>query len=411
MKKISIYIILAVSVCGLTSLTFSEVNRSEVAWGFYAHRLINRLAVFTLPPELIVLYKENINYVSEHAVDPDKRRYSTPFEAVRHYIDIDHWGEPPFDNLPRKWNPALAKFTVLSTVLHGDTIELFNFPTDKAFDVDSVSFQLPNNMEVNIDKEKYLDLFRKYFLNQYYSDIWVVDSDSFFHDFPMIKSMPNFKIYGYDRLSPYGINPYWLKYMQSKLRRAFEARNIPRILRYSAEMGHYIADAHVPLHTTENYDGDMTGQDGIHAFWESRIPELFSDNFDFFVGKAEYIENKTEYFWNIILESHSYVDSVLLIEKRLRATWDKSEIYCYDERSGRIVRIECEAYAAAYNKAMDGMVESRLRKAIKSVGSSWYTAWVDAGQPQLSSLSDTIYHFTADPIIAPKSKKFQIRVH
>ena len=47
--------------------------------------------------------------------------------------------------------------------------------------------------------------------------------------------------------------------------------------RYSSDMGHYIGDAHVPLHTTENYNGKMTNQRGIHGFWESRLPELFSD--------------------------------------------------------------------------------------------------------------------------------------
>ena len=72
-------------------------------WGFFGHRRINRLAVFTLPPEMIGFYKKNIEYITEHAVDPDKRRYATRHEAVRHYIDIDHWGTFPFDNVPRSW--------------------------------------------------------------------------------------------------------------------------------------------------------------------------------------------------------------------------------------------------------------------------------------------------------------------
>jgi len=65
-------------------------------WGFYGHRLINETAVFTLPADLIPLYKSNLQFVRDHAVDPDKRRYASKLEAVRHYIDLDIWGEYPF---------------------------------------------------------------------------------------------------------------------------------------------------------------------------------------------------------------------------------------------------------------------------------------------------------------------------
>ncbi|MGC6428813.1 MAG: hypothetical protein ACON4Y_05945 [Flavobacteriales bacterium] len=55
-----------------------------------------------------------------------------------------------------------------------------------------------------------------------------------------------------------------------------------QILFICSDLGHYIADANVPLHTTINYDGQLTGQKGIHAFWESRLPELFSSEYNFF---------------------------------------------------------------------------------------------------------------------------------
>ncbi len=42
-------------------------------WGFFGHRRINRMAVFTLPPGLIPFYKKNLEFITEHAVDPDKR--------------------------------------------------------------------------------------------------------------------------------------------------------------------------------------------------------------------------------------------------------------------------------------------------------------------------------------------------
>ena len=89
-------------------LAFSKPACDDL-WGFYGHRLINRMAVFTMPPELIGFFKKNIDYMAEHAVDPDKRRYATKHEGVRHYIDIDIWDKIPFPNVPRDFEEAIIK--------------------------------------------------------------------------------------------------------------------------------------------------------------------------------------------------------------------------------------------------------------------------------------------------------------
>ena len=155
----------------------------------------------------------------------------------------------------------------------------------------------------------------------------------------------------------------------------------------NAEIGHYIGDAHVPLHTTENYNGQMTGQDGIHGFWESRLPELYADSeYDYFVGKAEYIKDLKLYFWDVVITSHSLVDSVLGIEKSLSQTFPRDQQYCYEERLGITLRMPCEPYAKAYHDRMQGMIETRLRQTILAVGNFWYTAWVNAGQPDTDFL-------------------------
>ncbi|HXR80067.1 MAG TPA: hypothetical protein VN763_04070, partial [Saprospiraceae bacterium] len=91
-------------------------------WGFFGHTLINRLAVYTLPDDMIGWYKPNIDYLAEHAVDPDKRRYANRFEAVRHYIDLDQWGTFPFDHMPRYWDKALALNIEVFSLRGVDTI-------------------------------------------------------------------------------------------------------------------------------------------------------------------------------------------------------------------------------------------------------------------------------------------------
>ena len=95
MKKILRRLIFIVSFL----LTVVTAN----CWGFYGHGKINYCAVFLLPPEMMVFYKPNIEYIEEHATDPDKRRYAVVEEAPRHYIDVDFYGKYPYDSLPRKW--------------------------------------------------------------------------------------------------------------------------------------------------------------------------------------------------------------------------------------------------------------------------------------------------------------------
>lgn len=272
-------------------------------WGFFAHKKINYYAVFLLPPEMLVLYKPHIDFLFEHAVDPDKRRYAVPGEAPRHYIDLDRYGEYPFEDLPRKWNDAVAKFSE-------------------------------------------------------------------------------------DTLMAHGIVPWWIQTMLYRLTDAFKEKHQAKILKLSAEIGHYIADAHVPLHAHSNYNGQFTDQRGIHGFWESRIPELLADKeWDFFIGKAEYLRNPGDFIWQRVIESFLAADSVLKFEKELSRSFPPDQKYSFEDRNGVIIRQYSTAFAKAYNETLNGMVERRMRQSIFAIASFWYTAWVNAGQPDLAKLT------------------------
>jgi len=286
-------------------IIFSLLLSNQVfCWGFFAHKKINYYAVFLLPPEMMVLYKPHIDFITEHAVDPDKRRYSVPEEAARHYIDIDHYGNYPFDSLPRKWNDAVAR-------------------------------------------------------------------------------------YSEDSLNAYGIIPWWLQTMLYRLTDAFKEKSQAKILKYSAEIGHYIADSHVPLHANSNHNGQFTGQKGIHAFWESRVPELLAEKeWDFFIGKAEYIKNPADFIWKRVLESGAAADTVLNDEKELTKNFPSDQKFSFEDRNGIIIRQYSSAFSKKYNEQLKGMIERRMRQSIFAVASFWYTAWVNAGQPDLKNLND-----------------------
>ena len=287
-------------LCGILLL----LSHSCLGWGFFGHQQINRIAVFLLPPEMLVLFKPQSEFLVEHSVDPDKRRYAVKEEAPRHYIDIDHYGPYPYDSLPRKWTEAVARF-------------------------------------------------------------------------------------GEDSLNKYGIVPWWIQTMLHRLTDAFREGDKLRILKYAAEIGHYIADAHVPLHACSNHNGQYTDQKGIHGFWESRIPELLAEKeWDFFIRPAAYIRDPLQFTWDRVLESAAAADSVLSAERELSARFPADQKYSFEERNGLVVRQYSAAFSRAYDKKLNGMIERRMRQAIWAVASFWYTAWINAGQPKLAGLTD-----------------------
>lgn len=353
----------------LTVLLFLSSIGNEPEWGFFGHRKINRMAVFTLPPELFEFYKQHIEYITEHAVDPDKRRYATKYEAVRHYIDIDHWEGDPFIELPRTYSGAIARYLLVTQINDGDTTVLFDGAKLDSLDTKVHSFV------------------SRFVLPQFYEDQWVFDCDTLKRHFAKIHNCEGIKVE--DIFSNYGILPYHLVSFQKRLTNAFKSRDVKMILRISADIGHYIGDAHVPLHTTENYNGQLTGQDGIHAFWESRLPELYAnEEYNFFGGRAEFIGNTQDYFWDIIHESHRLLPEVLGIEKKISYNFPRDEQYCYEQRLDRTVEIQCEAYSRYFHELLDGMVERRMRNSVKAIGSVWYTSWVEAGQPELNNIKE-----------------------
>ncbi|HJM15996.1 MAG TPA: zinc dependent phospholipase C family protein [Flavobacteriales bacterium] len=310
----------------LLFLCFSISANSILPWGFFAHKRINKYAVFTLPEELIGFYKKNIEYIEEHSVDADKRRYAVKEEAPRHYIDIDYYGEHPFDSMPRKWNDAVDK-------------------------------------------------------------------------------------YSEDTLQAYGILPWHIEIIYKRLVYAFIEKDSDKILKYSADLGHYVADAHVPLHTTLNYDGQFTGQKGIHAFWESRLPELFSENYDYLVGTAQYEYSILDFAWKTVEASNNALDSVLNFDKILSETYEKDKQYSYEKRGNKTINVRSEEYSAAYHNMLSGMVERRMRKSITSIGNLWYSAWVDAGQPILDGMQNSDTPFTEEIKIDHKITKKDARGH
>ena len=298
---VSIQLFLGSYVSGIPrSQNILETRRP--LWGFYAHQQINRLAVFTLPVEMMPFFKKHIGYLTDNAVNPDKRRYAVVGEAPRHFIDLDAYSDTSSAMLPRHYKEATER-------------------------------------------------------------------------------------YGVDTLALHGIVPWQIQLTKYQLTEAFKQRDVRRILRVAADLGHYIADANVPLHTTRNYNGQLTGQQGIHGFWESRLPELFSAEYDFLIGQAEYVYSPQKAAWRAVFRANAALDSVLRFECQLTEEVGENRKFGFEERNGITTKTYSTDFSQRYHEQLRGQVERQMRASVKMVGDFWYTCWVDAGQPDLRTLA------------------------
>jgi hypothetical protein len=189
-------------------------------------------------------------------------------------------------------------------------------------------------------------------------------------------------------MAKHGIVPWWIQTMVGRLTKAFEAKDKFAIIKLSAELGHYISDAHVPLHASSNHNGQYTNQHGIHGFWESRIPELFAEaEFDFVVGRAHHVKNMSTMVWKLVKQSAAAADTVLLFERILNSRYRSDAKYSFELRNNVVLRQYSTAYSKSYHQMLNGMVERRMRESVQATASLWFTAWVNAGQPNLADLA------------------------
>ena len=386
------FLISAIFVFVCTSYSFPKNTIAKKYWGFFAHKRINRLAVFTLPAEMLPLYKTEIEYITEHAVDPDKRRYMSVSESYRHYIDMEHTQNQPHDRLDAQiqYTDCFLVTDTNDTFLLFDNKTLHHHKHDYFFTAKSIKKIFRRDSIVVADS-----LLRRFAFNNLMriapntTENLSVDSlaQLFKKEGLVLQNIR--QSFVRDKLFTYGILPYYLQNMQRQLTEAFTKKDKRRILKLSADMGHYIADAHVPLHTTDNYDGQLTQQNGVHAFWESRLPELFADaRYDFFAGNATYIDSTRNYFWKIVTASNKLVPGVLKSERIANNGIKEQEKFILESAGKVVTKKQSVEFSEAYHKDLSGMVESQMRKAILALGSVWLTAWTDAGKPDLLNLKD-----------------------
>ncbi|RAU83118.1 zinc dependent phospholipase C family protein [Pontibacter arcticus] len=194
--------------------------------------------------------------------------------------------------------------------------------------------------------------------------------------------------YTADTLEKYGIVPWHVVKMKARLTNAFKQQNPDSILFYAADLGHYIADAHVPLHTTVNYDGQLTNQKGLHSLWESKVPEMQAQGYKLQNKKAVYLIDTELAIWDVVRASHKLFPGVLAMELEASKGFTPETKFVTVERNGRTRQYYSDDFAKKYAELLGPTVAQRMEASAQMVSNFWFTCWVDGGKPDLNKLMD-----------------------
>jgi hypothetical protein len=179
--------------------------------------------------------------------------------------------------------------------------------------------------------------------------------------------------FGKTRVDENGTLPWRAEEMYGNLRRAFEAyarrgafgRN--DILHFAAWLTHYVSDAHVPFHAVLNYDGQLTGQNGIHARFESFMFERYRTQLTIAPRPLAPIRTPREFIFDTVLAGTQLVPPIL-----------KSDLDAIGSRD-----VYDDAYYDAFFKANRLVLERRVNESIAASAAMIAGAWEAAGKPAL----------------------------
>jgi hypothetical protein len=164
--------------------------------------------------------------------------------------------------------------------------------------------------------------------------------------------------------------PWRIGERHRQLTEAFREKDWDKVKHIAAHLAHYLEDAAQPLHATKNYDGQFSGNRGIHGRFEADMVRHYLDEYSDLsdtAGAATFIQDPVNLAFEMLIDSYVHVDDVM------RADWKA-------HRPG-------ELYDGAYYERLHGAVgqiaKRRLGDAATAVASLWLSAWLDADTPDL----------------------------
>ena len=179
--------------------------------------------------------------------------------------------------------------------------------------------------------------------------------------------------FGREMVRKNGLLPWRTAEMFGKLKQAFADQKSGRgfapenIKFFTAVLAHYVSDAHVPFHAVVNYDGQLTGQHGIHARFESELFERYRKKLTVHPTPTLITKDPRDFIFDTLTVSAGLVEPILAADKAAIGTGD-----LYDD-----------AYLDRFFGPTRPLLERRLAEAAAAVATLVTRAWEEAGRPEL----------------------------
>lgn len=177
------------------------------------------------------------------------------------------------------------------------------------------------------------------------------------------------KTYGEGTVRAWGVLPWRAEEYFDSTVSAMKADDWEAALLAAANLSHYIGDAHVPLHLTYNYNGQYTGNYGVHARFDVELAKRVLKRRELSPGIAEAgaeVADVAEFIFGIIPDGYIWVDNILRADSKAKRGRED-----YDE-----------VYYSRLEKLIGDLAHERMSAAARNVARIWLRAWVEAGKPK-----------------------------
>jgi len=190
--------------------------------------------------------------------------------------------------------------------------------------------------------------------------------------------------FGFENVQKNGLLPWRIAEVMDSLGEAISNQSNEKMLRYFSWIAHYVEDAHQPLHVTENYDGQLTNQPGIHSRFETElVKHMISKNGLNFNTKRlaselvnfEPISDKVKFAFDIVLESYKYIEPILEADRFAKDKIPVEKLYRVEKRNGRTRYIYSDDYYSIMNERLGSLVLSRMEKSAVRLAYIWLNVW------------------------------------
>lgn len=187
--------------------------------------------------------------------------------------------------------------------------------------------------------------------------------------------------FGWEYVKTTGLNPWATVWALDSLTAQLRRGDAASAKQTASDLGHYVGDAHQPLHCTKNYNGQYTGNNGIHSRYESTMINTYEHLLAVAPDSIHYVESPIDFIFDYIYHSQSLVDSVLEGDNyaKLVSGWDGNGT------------APPTYYEALWERTKDFTLD-QIQRATVDLASLWYTAWVNAGFP-IDSLAPSLLNF------------------